>query len=130
MRFACWINNVSDTFRIFNILFCHGHNVSPNAPLWYVISILPVLLCLHVARHSTIAIGLPRILILNATMIYTNPSSTEVQLHFIQKFSDLVGKIIVLCCDSHKRLLSTVCGQNAEVLRVRYGNTCSYLWTL
>jgi len=95
MRFACWINNVSDTFRIYKILLFHGHNGCRNAPLWHVISTIPVLLCLHVVRHLAIAIGLLRTLIVNTTMISTNPARTEVHLHFIQKFSDFVGKIIV-----------------------------------
>ena len=82
-------------------------------------------------------------LIVNATMISTNLSRTEVHLQFIQKFSpcfkekslrhkykpELV-KIIVLCCESHKREINTICWQNADVLGVPYGNTCSYLWAL
>lgn len=38
----------------------------------------------------------------------------------------LFGEIIAVCCDSNTTLVTTICGQNAQIWNVKVGGTYSY----
>jgi hypothetical protein len=42
----------------------------------------------------------------------------------------LFEEIIDVYCENHMKSLITLCGQNAELLIIKWGGTYSYQWTL
>jgi hypothetical protein len=42
----------------------------------------------------------------------------------------LFKEIIVVCSGNHMKPINTLCGQNAELLSAKAGDTYSYHWTL
>jgi hypothetical protein len=59
-------------------------------------------------------------------------TAKKTQLFTVTKINwlTLVKEIIAVCSENHTKPISTLCGQNAELLIVKAGGTYSYHWAL